>query len=152
MKKNYFTLSIAVTGLLLAGAAGLVSAETNESETQPLALRTIMKDLGRNMQVVTDAISREDWQRVEITAPVIAKHPQPPRSEKMRILAFIGTDMARFKRHDEQTHDAAQALGRAAKDKDGTAVIAAFHQLQTTCYDCHRRFRQPFVERFYGGR
>lgn len=149
MKKNRVTLSIA-TGLLLVGTAGLVGADTSGVEVQPLALRKIMQDLGRNMQVVTDAISREDWSLVESTAPVIAKHPQPPRSEKMRILAFIGTDVGTFKRHDEQTHDAAQALGRAAKDKDGTAVIAAFHTLQTTCYDCHRQFRQRFVERFYG--
>jgi cytochrome c556 len=41
-------------------------------------------------------------------------------------------------------------LGQAAANKDAQAVIAAFQTLQTACHACHRDFRKPFVEHFYG--
>ena len=44
----------------------------------------------------------------------------------------------------------AQAVGKAAKAKDGQGVILAFQKLQTSCYNCHSEFRKPFVEHFYG--
>ncbi|MBE9564814.1 MAG: cytochrome C, partial [Proteobacteria bacterium] len=58
-----------------------------------------MRDMGKNMQVIADGISREDWKLIEKTAPLIADHPQPPISEKVRILAFVGTDVSKFKGH-----------------------------------------------------
>jgi len=137
---------IAVFATLLAiGTTGAQAAE-------PLALRKVMRDLGSNMQVITDGISRGDWERVEKTAPLIADHPQPPLSEKMRIMSFMGSDMGKFKAHDSETHAQAQAVGKAAKAGDGAGVILAFQKLQSSCYDCHREFRKPFVNHFYGMR
>lgn len=150
MEKTRLNVSILTAGLLLAGTAGLAVAEGDKQAVKPLALQKIMKDLGKNMQVITDAISRENWPLIETTAPLIANHPQPPMSEKMRLIGFVGTDMDKFKSHDKKTSMAARALGHAAKDKDGVAVITAFQKLQITCYECHREFRQPFVEYFYG--
>lgn len=135
---------LAVTALLIA-AAGAHAAE-------PLVLQKIMKDLGRNMQAITDGISREDWDLVAKTAPLIADHPQPPLGEKMRILGFVGGDMGKYRAHDGRTHDAALAVGKAARLKDGPGVIAAFSALQNACHDCHREFRKPFVDYFYGSR
>lgn len=140
MKKRLF----AVIGLFIV-AGGTHAAE-------PLALQKIMKDLGRNMQVVTDGISREDWDLVAQTALQIADHPQPPVGEKMRIMSFVGTDMGKFRAHDGRTHDAARALDKAARLKDGPGVIAAFATLQSACHGCHREFRKPFVDHFYGSR
>jgi cytochrome c556 len=117
---------------------------------EPLALQKIMKDLGRNMQTVTDGISREDWALVEKTAALVADHPQPPLSEKIRILGFAGANVARFKAHDGETHAQAQAVGKAAKAQNGPGVILAFQKLQTSCYACHSEFRKPFTEHFYG--
>jgi cytochrome c556 len=117
---------------------------------EPLALRTIMKSLGEHMQTVADGIAREDWELVERTAPLIAEHPQPPLSEKMRIMGFVGTHMAKYKSYDSETHDSARALGVAARARDGLGTIIAFQQLQASCYDCHREFRKQFVEYFYG--
>jgi cytochrome c556 len=62
----------------------------------------------------------------------------------------MGTNMGRFKAHDGETHDHAQAAGNAAKAKDGQGVILAFQKLQTSCYSCHSEFRKSFVEHFYG--
>ncbi len=117
---------------------------------EPLGLQGIMKDLGKNMQTVTDGISREDWELVARTAPLIADHPQPPLTEKMRIMAFMGSDMPRFKAFDGSTHDAAAEMGRLAQEKNGQQVIDSFHKLQSACLGCHQTFRKPFVEHFYG--
>ncbi|HRK77307.1 MAG TPA: cytochrome c [Thiobacillus sp.] len=136
----------------LLAASCLFFAAGGAHAAEPLALQKIMKDLGKNMQLITDGISREDWERVEKTAPLIADHPQPPLAEKMRILRFAGTNMGKFKTYDDETHDQAKALGRAAGSKDGPGVILAFQKLQTSCYNCHSEFRKPFVAHFYGNR
>jgi len=117
-----------------------------------MALRTIMERLGRDMQVVTGAISKEDWPLVAELAPRIAKHAEPPMSEKMRILAWLGADAGKFRGLDGQVHDAATAMGEAAKRSDGQAVIAAFSKTQQSCLACHQSYRRSFVEKFYGSR
>ncbi len=89
------------------------------------------------LQVIADGISREDWKLIEKTAPLIADHPQPPINEKVRILAFVGTDVSRFKGHDEKTHEAARVLGESAAREDGYAIISDFATLQNTCFDSH---------------
>lgn len=138
MKKRLFT----VTGLFIAA--------TDVHAAEPLALQKIMKELGRNMRVVADGISREDWELVARTAPLIADHPQPPLGEKMRVMGLVGSDMGRFKSHDRKTHGAARALDKAVRLKDGPGVITAFATLQGACHDCHRAFRKRFGEHFYG--
>lgn len=145
--KTFFT--VFTLGALLAGACSPARAD-DADKTKPLELRGIMQELGKNMQAVTDGISREDWALVARIAPRIAEHPQPPVGEKMRIMAFIGADMGKFKGYDEKTHQAAQALEQAAMRGDGQAVISSFATLQNSCLACHQSFRKPFVEHFYG--
>lgn len=137
-------------GLFLALSAGAV-AETAEGAGE-LALKKIMKDIGAGMQALTGGISTEDWPLIEKTAPLIADHPQPPMAEKLRIMAFMGTDMGKFKGYDTEVHLAAESLGKAAKEKDGEAVITAFNAVQKACYGCHRDFRKQFLQHFYGAR
>lgn len=136
--------------MLAAAMLGLALSIHNAQAAEPLELQRIMKDLGRHMQSVADGISREDWESVDKTAPLIADHPQPPLTEKMRIMAFMGTDMPRFKAFDGNTHDAATEMGRSAQEKNGQKVIDSFHKLQSACLACHQTFRTPFVEYFYG--
>lgn len=131
-------------------ALGLIFAATTAQAAEPLALQQVMKDLGKHMQIITDGISREDWALVEKTAPFIAEHPQPPLTEKMRIMSFMGSSMGKFKGFDEQTHKAAHDLLHAAQEKDGQKVISAFQKVQSSCLACHQTFRAPFVEHFYG--
>lgn len=148
MKAGKISMSILAGGLIFAMSAGPVAEAADGGKE--MALRRIMKDLGVSMQTAAHAISIEDWQLVEKTAPAIADHPQPPMPEKLRIMAFIGTDMGKFKGYDTKVHEAAGTLGAAAKAKDGAAVIAAFNSVQTACYGCHRDFRTRFLEHFYG--
>lgn len=122
---------------------------TTPKKSEHLVLRKIMQDMSKNMQVITDAISREDWKLIEKTAPLIADHPQPPLSEKVRIMAFAGTNMGAFKSFDGKTHKAASVLGETATQEDGVAVIKDFATLQNTCLMCHQSFRKPFQKHFY---
>ena len=117
-----------------------------------MALRGVMEKLGRDMQAVTGAISREDWALVAELAPRIAQHEQPPAAEKVRILGWLGSDAARFRSLDGEVEHAAMALGEAARRGDGPAVIAAFGKIQHSCLACHQSYRKAFVEQFYGRR
>lgn len=143
------TIATGLIGTLLATVSSMSWADAN-ADAAPLALRQVMKDLGKNLQAITDGVSREDWELVAKIASLIADHPQPPLGEKMRILSFVGTNMGKYKAYDDATQEQAQAVGKAAKAKDGPGVILAFQKLQTSCHNCHSEFRKPFVAHFYG--
>lgn len=145
--KAYFTATF--IGTLLPSTCSQAWAD-DVGKAKPLALRKIMQDLGKNMQVIADGISREDWEMVAEVAPLIAEHPQPPLAEKMRILSFVGSDAAKFKSHDERAHQAAQVLEQDAVRSNGQSVISSFATLQNSCLACHQSFRKPFLEHFYG--
>ena len=154
MKTSTIKRKLLITVIAIIITCSHAFAETTEnsssSPSKPLALRKIMQDMGKNMQTIADGISREDWKLVENTAPLIAEHPQPPLTEKIRILAYVGTDVSKFKSHDGKTHEAARVLEESATRDDGYAVIADFATLQNTCLMCHQRFRKSFQEHFYG--
>jgi cytochrome c556 len=136
--------------VLTSAALYLAFATCSAHAAEPLELQRVMKELGKHMQTVTDGISREDWDTVARTAPLIAEHPQPPLTEKMRIMAFMGSDMSRFKAFDGKTHEAAEEMAKSAREKNGQKVIDSFHKLQSACLSCHQTFRAPFVAHFYG--
>lgn len=138
---------VPVQGVLFAA---LLGGTTVSLAAEPLALQAIMKELERNMQLAADGIAHEDWDLVARTAPLIADHPQPSLTEKMRILAFAGANVAKFKAYDRETHDQALAVRNAARARDRQGVLLAFHTLQASCVDCHSEFLKPFREHFYG--
>ncbi len=146
---NRLILTIAMIISSQLAATEAIAQPAAEPE-EPLVLRKIMQDMGRNMQQIADGISREDWQLVEKNALLVADHPQPPLSEKVRIMAYFNTDMSKFKSHDKKTHDTARLLSQSAADRDGFAVISDFASLQQSCLSCHQRFRKPFQQHFYG--
>ncbi|HEY0846425.1 MAG TPA: cytochrome c [Noviherbaspirillum sp.] len=144
--RNFGTILISA----LLAATGPFASANDLTAPKPLALRQIMKDLGKQMQSVTDGISREDWDTVEKAGALIADHPQPPAAEKVRILSYVGTDAGKFRGYDQKTHDTAVELQQHAQRRDGPAVIAAFANVQNACLGCHQSFRKPFMEHFYG--
>lgn len=144
------------TLVALAAAMALVPATTGlcqQTQTDPpartMALRDVMQQLGRDMQAITGAISTEDWIKVAELAPQIARHEQPPASEKFRILGWLGSDAGKFRGLDGDVEQAAAALGEAAQRGDGEAVIAAFARTQQSCLACHQSYRQSFIKQFY---
>ena len=134
----------------LALTAALLFTSLCTQAAEPLALQKVMQDLGRNMQIVTDGISREDWTLVEHTAHLIGEHPEAPLDEKVRVMTFLGKNMGSFKAFDMQTHEAAHEMAEAAEAKNGQKVIAAFQKIQSGCLSCHQAFRPAFIEHFYG--
>lgn len=122
------------------------SAAASDNE---MVLRKIMRDLDKNMQAITHGIAQEDWASVAKIAPLIADHPQPPLTEKIRILTFLGTDAFAFRGHDHDVHQAAVAIGQAATKQDGAGVISAFANVQTSCLACHQGYRKTFMQHFY---
>lgn len=142
--------AIALAAMIAGSLLPSVDATDMPNQTTPMALTTIMRDLGHDMQDATDGIAREDWPAVATVAARIADHPQPPLAEKLRILAFVGKDTGHFRDYDRQAHDAAQQLVMAAQRQDGIAAITAFANVQSACLGCHQRFRKPFREHFHG--
>lgn len=137
--KTLFT----VTSLLL------ISSTSIAQQTQSLHLKRVMQELSKHMQSTTDAIAREDWDMVVKLAPQIGQHEEPPATEKLRILAYLGKDAARFRGYDHQTHEAADEMRSAALKQDGKAVINAYAKIQTNCLACHSNFRSGFQKHFY---
>ncbi len=152
MKKSRTVITVLFAGLTTLAAGGPALSESEPVPTEPLALRKIMQDMGREMGIIAEAISREAWDVVGKSALRIADHPRPPMSERMKIMSLFGKEMGRFKEHDMKTHDIARRLKDAAAHEDAPAVISTFAALQRSCLECHRSFRKPFQEHFYGKR
>lgn len=145
--KSIAVTAVAAGMLLLAASWSTAAGGMRQTSGFPM-LRTIMRDMGNNMQVIADAIAREDWARVAKTAPLLAARPKPSMAEKVRLLGFLGTNAGEFRGYDKETRHAAQALELAATRGDGKASIAAFAALEASCLGCHRVFRKSFVEKF----
>lgn len=152
MKNTLFYRSLIVATVTMGFISSLAfpSAAQEKLDDDSLVLREIMRQLGRDMQLTTNAISLEDWERVAQLGEKIAEHPQPPMGEKMRIISYIGSNVGKFKEYDNRTHNSAKAMAAAAERGDGQAVIESFSNLQTSCLACHQSFRKGFLEHFYG--
>lgn len=111
-------------------------------------LRRIMRGLDEATRALAGSVAREDWTRVAEIAPCIADHPQPPLAEKLRILALVGRDSARFRDYDGQVRKAARSLQEAAKRKEGQAAARALVDMQGACQACHATFRSPIQEHY----
>ncbi|MDD3814064.1 MAG: cytochrome c [Desulfocapsaceae bacterium] len=142
-------LALLTVGFTVTMTSHPAFTETADTAVEPLVLRKIMRELGKNMQQISDSIARENWALITKIALRIADHPKPPLTEKIRILAFIGSDAGKFRDYDEKTHQAGQELRRAAMQEDRTEVISAFATLQESCVTCHQSFRKSFQENFY---
>lgn len=141
-----------VGALAMAALMGWGGALADEEEGgAPHEFHEIMEDLGEHMVGITEGITHEDWIRVADHAQAIADHPRPPMTERVRIMAFAGTDVAKFKEFDSEVHDAAARLADEAAGGDGSAIIASFGRLQNGCLDCHAAFRTAYRDHFLSG-
>jgi len=134
-------------GLIMLGlVANLAYAETAE---EPLMLRKIMQAMQSNIQQIEQGIAKQDWDLVSQNALAIADHPAPPLFEKLRIFAYINTDLGEFKKLDKKTHETAKILGEMALKDDKSTVGAVITELKDSCEQCHQVFRQEFQANFY---
>lgn len=144
MPKHFMTCAVTAVaaGMLLFSASGITAAEAARPASAFPVLRTHMRAMGRNMELIADAMSRRDWTRVESTAPLLAERPRPSMAEKLRLLGSLGSRAGAFRDYDKKTRQAARALELAASRGDGEAAVAAFAALEGSCLGCHRDFRK----------
>jgi cytochrome c556 len=151
MKQSADVKSLLRTALVSATAVcGMVAANAQSaSDEKPMALRAVMEKLGQDMQKVTLAIAKEDWPTITQLAAQIANHAEPPPTEKVQIIQWLGTEAPRFRGFDGQSHQAATDMAKAASQGDGQGVIAAFAKVQQSCLGCHQAFRRDYLRQFY---
>lgn len=115
-----------------------------------LALTKVMKQHEKNVQLIAGAISREDYEEVVKTALLVADPVRPPSSmaEKLSLMNFLGSNIARFKVLDSDSKERAIALAKAARTRNGEATIVAFQHMQLSCLTCHTEFRKSFQDHF----
>jgi len=132
--------------IMLSLVANLAYAETAE---EPLMLRKIMQAMQSNIQQIEQGIVKQDWDLVSQNALSIADHPAPPLFEKLRIFAYINTDLGEFKKLDKKTHETAKILGEMALKDDKSTIGVVVSELKGSCEQCHQVFRQEFQANFY---
>jgi hypothetical protein len=130
----------ATVALLLAlTASGAAMGQAADHE-DALTLRIIMGELGAEFLGLTDAVLRDDYERVAAAARAIAGHPLPD-PVVADIQAELGPDFAPFEEIDLASHDAAEALATAGTQGDALAVVDGTGALLSTFAECHLHFR-----------
>lgn len=132
--------------VIMSLIANSASAETNE---EPMKIREIMQGMQVNMQQIEQGIVQKDWELISQNALAIADHPAPPIFEKLRIIAYMNTDMGVFKKLDKTTHQTAKELAELVLQKDKGDAGLKFTQLKESCQQCHQVFRAEFQGYFY---
>lgn len=131
-------------------ATSLIETSPGPAQSQTLAitvaepgsLKTIMADLGTEMNALQSGLWQEDYELMSASAMKIANHPKVSDSEKIRVKSTMGADMQAFVAMDKMVHDEALALSGAATKGDMTAVLNKFSSLQKNCVTCHSVFRR----------
>lgn len=136
---------------LLAGCSAPHATHTAAGEPKPHGVHRVMEDMNRNLMEIAGKISKEEWDEIARLAPRMTEHVEPPAEQKQAMMKVLGPDGAKgFKQRDQAYHASIDALEKAAKTRNGEAVIAAFGNMQRTCLACHADYRKPLAEHFYG--
>lgn len=137
----------ALTALALATLAAGAGAQ---SAADPLALRGVMQQMQADADAAARGIQKQDWPTVAAHAGRLARHAEPPVTEKVRILSWLLTDAMTFRNYDVQVKAAATDLQAAAQRQDAAAAARAYARMQQSCDGCHNSFRPKFLKHFYG--
>ncbi len=146
MNKKNVIRNIFMISCLLSTFSSHVLSQPQTENTESLSLQVIMQQLGTDLETITKGISQENWELVTKKAILIRDHPQASMKEKKRIKVLLGEQMSQFKTYDLKTHEAANSLVDAAKNKEGFQVISFFSELQNSCLACHQQFRKRLSE------
>jgi len=93
------------------------------------------------IQRITEALSREDWEAVSAASSMIALSPQMQMQ-----CEHMGAGAEGFTETALDFHRRADAIDKAAKDKDVTAVLAATAHTLDACTSCHATYRQDVMD------
>jgi cytochrome c556 len=138
---------------LVGGLIGVVMLGTCVAGAQPAQhdasaadLKTIMRQLGRDMDALNAALWARDFGALGTAATAIAEHPHVSPQEKARVQAALGAVFAAFGAADRRVHDAAMRTAGAAANQDTDQVLSELGSLQVGCVACHDAFRDRLRE------
>lgn len=115
--------------------------------TRPL--RSLMTELGQDMNKVSEGIWREDFQMIAAGAERVAHHPRVPAQERMLIQEILTDRFPQFVALDQTVHRTALELTAAAQARNLTAVLDQADRLARACVACHTAFRDPVRQAFW---
>lgn len=93
------------------------------------------------IQRITGALAKEDWDEVARASALIETSPQ-----MQRMCQHMGAGAVGFTEVALDFHKRADAIGVAARAKDGAAVLRATSSTLEACTGCHAAFRQEVVD------
>lgn len=93
------------------------------------------------IQGITDALAREDWTGIVEANRAIATSPQ-----MAQMCEHMGAGADGFTKLALEFHRRADAIGVAAEQQDGTAVLQAVGHTLAACTQCHATYRQEVVD------
>ena len=124
-------------GVVLMGAG----AGGSQHDVDSADLKTIMRQLGQDMDALNAALWARDFGALATAATAIAEHPRVSSQEKARVQSLLGADFATFAAADRRVHDAAVRTAKAASGEDSGRVLSELGSLQAGCVACHDAFR-----------
>lgn len=127
------------------GAPDLAPADS--LETRPL--RSLMAELGQDMNRVSEGIWREDYDMIASGAERIAHHPRVPAEERTLIQEILTDRFPQFVALDQTVHRTALELAAAAQARDLPSVLDQADRLVRACVACHAAFRDPVRRAFW---
>ena len=123
-------------------AAGAVPEAGEPESMDPGLLRSIMINLGSEMNEISRALSLGDLPTLAAAATAIAEHPHVSDTERERIQAVLGSNFGSFVSSDRQVHETSVHLSEAAAANDLPATLEQLAELQVRCVACHQEFRE----------
>ncbi len=105
------------------------------------SLKSVMQGLLTDTQQLTEAMLKEDFTRIAISAKNIAEHPKPSMAIRKKIMKAMGPDMIQFKANDGIVHNAAMNIVINAEQKNIKEIGEQFNQMIGGCVSCHSAFK-----------
>lgn len=110
------------------------------SQEEP-RLKTLMATMGGHAQGILAGILYDNFEVIENAVEWVNNHPSPT-GDLAKIKAELGVEAVRFKYYDTLTHNAANAIGRAAKNRDMREVSKQYGVMIHSCTKCHDTYRE----------
>ena len=93
------------------------------------------------IQRITDGLAREDWEEVASASALIESSPQ-----MQQMCQHMGAGADGFTEMALDFHRRADAIGEAARARDGASVLRATADTLHACTGCHAAYRQEVVD------
>ena len=113
-----------------------------------LTLKDVMQGLNADLQAVTYGIIMDNYELIATSAQAIAEHPTPDAAILKKIVTHLGAEMPNFKSFDQQVHDTALGLQKAALDQDKEALLRYYNEIIVGCVGCHQSYRKSVSDLF----